>query len=216
MTPDRDGEEMIRLYLTVIYECSKLLGMADDSSGSFGSVINGSADRIYEVLAQWPEQPDASAVDRILDLFYPHVLRHVEQDMSDVHSSLAGAVVLLSERSGFGDRAYDFIDWIIESDAMQNKKYKYDEEHFRALQLQALYSQGDHGAVERFIPTHRDIPEIRKAEAEQVIEAGDFERAIRLCEESEEIDVSLPGLVDDWKKTRFKSRPGRGSAAADV
>ncbi|MBX0315230.1 SWIM zinc finger family protein [Planococcus glaciei] len=205
LDPEQDGEKIIRFSLIIIYECSKMLEKADDSSGIIGTVIGESLRKIGEVMEQWPEKLDQAIIDRILDLFYPAILFHLEQDMTDLPVSLVGSLMEWSDRGDYGNKIYDFIEKIIGSEALQNKIYQYEIEQFRLFQLMILRQQGDQVAVEAFYQTHRAYPYIRKAEVERAMEAGEFEQAVRLCKESELVDSDLAGLVLDWKKKRFEA-----------
>ena len=205
LDPAQDGEKMIRLSLIVIHECGEILEEADDSSGLIGAAIDESLGVIRDVMEQWPESLEESMVERMLELFYPAILYHLEQDMTDVPTSLMGSLLEWSGRGNYGNKIYAFIEKIIASEELENKAYQYETEQFRLFQLRILQEQGDSEAVEAFYQTHRAYPRIRKAEIEQEMEAGEFEQATRLCRESELLDLDLPGLVRDWKKMRFEA-----------
>ncbi|KOF10570.1 hypothetical protein AC739_09520 [Planococcus glaciei] len=205
LDPAQDGERIIRLSLIIVHECSEMLEKADDSSGIIGTVIGESLGKIGEVMEQWPESLNRVVFDRILDLFYPAILFHLKQDMTDVPASLVGSLMEWSDRGNYGTEIYSFIEKVISSEALQNKSHRYEAEQFRLFQLMILQQRGDQAAVESFYQTHRAYPYIRKAEVEQAMEAGEFEQAIRLCKESELVDSDLAGLVRDWKKKRFEA-----------
>ncbi|WP_142828066.1 SWIM zinc finger family protein [Planococcus soli] len=209
----QDAEKIIRLSLIIIKECTEILGIADSSSGDISSVIYESLEKVDDALAQWPEDLDRATVDRMLNLLYPHILFGLEQDMTDAPSSLLESVLQWNESSDFTDKFYDFIEKVIGSKEMQNKSFDYEEERFRRCQLRVLQQQGDKEAVEAFYVKHHHYSEIRKAQTLQALVAGEFEKVIRLCEESEGLDANLPGLLQDWKELRFAAYEGMGSTA---
>lgn len=213
LNPVQDGERIIRLSLIVIEECSGMIEMADDSSGIFGSAIYESLAKIDEAMVEWPEGLDEATVDGMLELLYPHILFGLEHDVTDAAGDLMESVLQWNERGNFGEKFFGFIDKVIGSKEMRNKMYDYEEERFRMFQLEILQQQGDKGAVEAFFQKHHGISGVRRAEITEALEAGEFDKVIRLCAESEQLDSRLPGLVNDWKKLRFAAYEALGSTA---
>ena len=211
LIPQQDGEKMIRLHLIVIQECMEMLQIADDSSGNIGSIICGSLAEIDETLAVWPEELDSAKVDETLELLYPHILSGLEQDITDAAYELMASVLQWNERGDYANKLYDFIEKVIASEEMQSKTYRYAEEQFRCYQLGILQQQGDAEKIKSFFHKHRGYPAIRRLEIIQALAAGEFEKVVRLCKESEQLDSALPGLVHGWKELRFKAYEGMGS-----
>ncbi|MBZ5201566.1 hypothetical protein HU147_10095 [Planomicrobium chinense] len=211
LNSSHDAERIIRLSLIVVKECTEMLQMADDSSGGISSAIYESLDKINEALAEWPEDLDEATVDNMLVLLYQHILFALEQDITDAASHLVQAVLQWNERGGFTEKFYNFIADLIASDEMQNKTYKYTEERFHMYQLAILRQQGRQELVEAFYVKYRHYPAIRKAQVRQALDAGEFEKVIRLCDESEQLDANFAGLLNDWKKLRFEAYEGMGS-----
>lgn len=206
-----DAERIIRLSLIIIKECTEMLQMADDSSGGISSAVYESLDKINEALAEWPEDLDEATVDDMLVLLYPHILFALEQDITDAASHLVEAVLQWNERGGFTEKFYNYIADLIASDEMQNKTYTYTEERFHMYQLAILRQQGRQELVEAFYAKYRHYPAIRKAQVRQALDAGEFEKVIRLCDESEQLDANFAGLLNDWKKLRFEAYEGMGN-----
>ena len=80
-------------------------------------------------------------------------------------------------------------------------------------QLEILQQQGDKEAVDAFYLKHHRYPKIRKAQITQALNADEFEKVIRLCAESEQLDSAYAGLMHDWKKLRFEAYEEMGSTA---
>ncbi|MFD1862945.1 SWIM zinc finger family protein [Planococcus chinensis] len=203
MDPLRTGEQMIRLYLTIVKECVELQKMADDSSGTIGSVISASLDAIGEVMEVWPVEFDEPTIDSMLQLLSDHILNHIKLDMGDAPMSLMDSAVQWVERFPLSQKIFDVIENIAVSDAVRNKTYHYEAERLRMFQLDILCRQQDGQAIEAFIKNHRQYPRIRKAEVQRAMDAGDTDGAVRLCKTYEEMDAAFPGLVQDWKMMRF-------------
>jgi hypothetical protein len=147
----------------------------------------------------------------MLVLLYPHILFSLEQDITDAASHLTEGVLQWNERGGFTEKLYNYIADLIVSDEMQNKTYKYTEERFHMYQLAILRRQGKQELIEAFYAKNRHYPAIRKAQVRQALDAGEFEKVIRLCGESEQLDANFAGLLNDWKKLRFEAYEGMGS-----
>ncbi|MGM0898287.1 MAG: SWIM zinc finger family protein [Bacillota bacterium] len=211
-----DAEKVIRLSLTVIKECTGMLQIADDSSGSISSAVYESLEKIDEALAEWPGEVDEETIDRMLILFYPHILFALEQDITDAASYLLEAVLQWNEKGDFTDKLFDYIADLIASNEMQNKTFNYTEERFRAYQLWVLQQQGEREAIEAFYAKFKRYPAIRRTQIWQALEIGEFEKAIQLCEESESLDANLAGLLYEWKKLRFKAYEGMGNTTEIV
>ncbi|MGI2329143.1 SWIM zinc finger family protein [Planococcus sp. YIM B11945] len=203
----QDAEKIIRLSLIIIEECTGMLQIADDSSGDISGEIYESLEEISETLAQWPKELDEATVDNMLVLLYPHILFALEQDITDAASYLVEAVLQWNERGDFTEKFYNYIADLIASDEMQSKTYAYTEERFHMYQLKLL-QQGKQELVEAFYAKYRHFPAIRKAQTLQALDAGEFERVIELCAESEGLDANLPGLLRDWKELRFAAYEG--------
>lgn len=210
--PD-DAERIIRLSLIVIQECTKMLQFADDSSGDISAAVYESLANIDETMEHWPEEVDGATVDTMLELLYPHVLFSLEQDITDAASDLVEAVLQWNERGDFTEKLYNFISEIIASNEMQNKTYRYMEERFLMYQLAILQQQGKQELVEAFYTKYRHFPAVRKAQSLQALYANEFEKVIRLCSESEQLDTNLAGLLHEWKKIRFAAYEGLGRTA---
>ena len=213
LQPEQDAEKIISLSLIVIEECSEMMQMADDSGADISSAVYESLAKIENTLAKWPKQLNESTVDDMLELLYPHILFSLKQDITDAADDLLESVLQWNETGDFADKFSGFIEKIIGSKEMRNKLYSYTEERFRMYQLAVLQQAGDQQAVESFCVKHHGYPEIRKAQILQTLDAGEFEKAIRLCAKSEQLDVKLPGLMHDWKKLRFRAYEGMGNTA---
>lgn len=208
LLPLEDGETMIRLHLIVIQECTEMLGGADDSSGIIGSVINKSIMEIDDIMDEWTYELEEAKVDWTLELLYPHILFAIKQDMTDTATELAGSLLQWADQGDYANKIYEFIDKVIDSEEMKNLKYAYTEEQFRTYQLAILQQLGDHDAVEAFYAKHHRYSNIRRSQIMQALGEGEFEKAVHLCKESEQIDSELRGLVRDWKKLRFEAYEG--------
>lgn len=208
-----DGEKIIRLSLVVIKECTGMLQIADDSSGEISSVIDESLEKIDEALREWPGEVDAETVDRMLELLYPHILFGLAQDMTDAPNDLVESILRWSKSGNYADKFYGFIEKLIASNETQSKTYNYIEERFRVYQLWVLQRDGGQDAVEAFYAKHHSYPAIRKAQVLQALRTREFEKALKLCEESERLDANLAGLVYEWKQLRFKAYEKMGNTA---
>ncbi|WP_158241211.1 SWIM zinc finger domain-containing protein [Planomicrobium sp. MB-3u-38] len=206
-----DAERIVRLNLITIQECTKILEIADSSSGDISLAIHESLENIDDALAQWPGKLDEATVDQMLELLYPHILFGLERDMTDAADYLMESVLQWNKSGNFSEKFYDFIEKVIGSKEMQNKSYDYEEERFRQCQLTVLQQKGDEEEVEAFYAEHNRYPAIRKVRVQQALAAGEYEKVIRLCEESERLDANLPGLVHEWKELRFAAYEGTGS-----
>ncbi|MDN5710561.1 MAG: SWIM zinc finger family protein, partial [Planococcus sp. (in: firmicutes)] len=209
----QDAEQIIRLSLVVIRECTAMLQIADDSSGEISSAIYESLEKIDEALGEWPGEVDEATIDRMLELLYPHILFGLEQDITDAAIDLLEAVLQWNEKGNFAGKFYEFIENVIASKEMQNRPFAYTEERFRAYQLWVLQQQGEQKAIDAFCAKFHEYPAIRRAQMWRALEAGEFEKVIQLCEESERLDAKLPGLVHEWKKMRFKAYEKMGNTA---
>ncbi|WP_404336618.1 SWIM zinc finger domain-containing protein [Planococcus rifietoensis] len=208
-----DAEKIIRLSLVVIRECTGMLQIADDSSLEISSAIYESLEKIDEALREWRGEVDEAVVDEMLELLYPYILFGLEHDMTDAPNDLVESVLQWNEKGDFGGKFYDFIEKLINSKEMQNKTYHYIEERFRTYQLWVLQQQGDQQAIDAFYTEFKHYPAIRKTQMEQALEAMEFEKVLRLCEESEKLDADLEGLLYEWKQLRFKAYEGMGDTA---
>ncbi|WP_084242846.1 hypothetical protein [Planomicrobium okeanokoites] len=206
-----DAERIVRLSLMIVKECTEILEIADSSSGDISLAIYESLEKIDVTLAEWPGKLDESAVGQMLDLLYPHILFGLERDMTDAADYLMESVLQWNKNDDFADVFYGFIEKVIGSKEMQDKTYAYAEERFRVMQLSVLLQQRDLKAVEAFYAEHYSYPAIRKVQVQQALEADEYEKVIRLCEESERLDAGLPGLVHDWKELRFAAYEGTGN-----
>ncbi len=210
---EQDAEKMICLSLIVIEECSDMLLRADDSTGEISATVYESLEKINETLANWPVELDESIVAGMLNLLYPHILLNLEKDITDAAGDLLESVLQWNDKGDFADKFYDFIEKVIGSREMQNKSYSYTEERFRMCQLVVLQQAEDQQAIESFYIAHGRYPEVRKAQVLQALDAGEFEKAVQLCSESEQLDAKLAGLVHDWQKLRFRAYEGMGNTA---
>jgi len=208
-----DAEQIIRLSLVVIRECTAMLQIADDSSGEISSAIYESLEKVDEALAEWPGEVDEETVDRMLKLLYPYILFGLDQDMTDAPNDLVESILRWNEKGDFAGKFYDFIEKLIASKEMQNKTYHYTEERFRAYQLWVLQQQGEQETVDAFYAKFKHYPAIRRTQIWQALETGEFEKALQLCRESERLDADLAGLLYEWKKLRFKAYEGMGNTA---
>ena len=211
LLPMQDGETMIRLHLIVIDECTEMLEIADGSSGIIGSVINESLLEINDIMDKWQDGLDAAKVDWTLEQLYPHILFAIGQDMTDAATELAGSLLQWADQGDYANKIYGFIDKVIASEEMQNRKYDYAEEQFRTYQLTILQRQGDQDAIREFYAKHHSYSKIRRSQIMQALSEGEFEKVVRLCKESEQIDSELRGLVAGWKKLRFEAYEAMGN-----
>ena len=190
-----------------------MLQIADDSSLEISSAIYESLEKIDEALREWRGEVDEAVVDEMLELLYPYILFGLEHDMTDAPNDLVESVLQWNEKGDFGGKFYDFIEKLINSKEMQNKTYHYIEERFRTYQLWVLQQQGDQQAIDAFYARFKHYPAIRRTQIWQALEAKEFEKVLRLCEESEKLDADLAGLLYEWRQLRFKAYEGMGNTA---
>ena len=204
LVPMQDGEIMLTLHLIVIDECTEMLEFADDSSGIIGSVINESLLEIHDIMDKWQDGLDAAKVGWTLELLYPHILFALEQDITNAAEKLTESLLQWTGERDYANKIYEFIEHVMASEEMD----EYAEEQFRTYQLAILKRQDDKEAISEFFAKHHRYSNIRRVEIVQALSEGEFEKAFRLCKESEQIDSELRGLVRDWKKLRFEAYEG--------
>jgi uncharacterized Zn finger protein len=204
LVPMQDGEIMLTLHLIVIDECTEMLEFADDSSGIIGSVINESLLEIHDIMDKWQDGLDAAKVGWTLELLYPHILFALEQDITNAAEKLTESLLQWTGERDYANKIYEFIEHVIASEEMD----EYAEEQFRTYQLAILKRQDNKEAIREFYAKHHRYSNIRRVEIVQALSEGEFENAVRLCKESEQIDSALRGLVSDWKKLRYQAYEG--------
>jgi hypothetical protein len=72
------------------------------------------------------------------------------------------------------------------------------------LQLRLIETFDSPEAAEQYLEKNLDHPDFRRRAIEKAVARENYPRVLELCQEGERIDREYPGLVREWRQTRYE------------
>ena len=196
-------EHALDLVICVLHEMMDLLEGCDDSDGDVGGKVEYSLSTIQEIAGR------KSYCQGIKDYIFKKLLEEASSKRYD--GWIDWKMRLLEYCSSLADtpRLRDKLDQellkMVEISSEDSWSLVYMKEKINMIRYNlVLVNEGDEAAQE-FIKNNLEFPGFRKMAIEKALERKDIDTVIRLALGGEQIDFQRRGLLDSWKKYRYKA-----------
>lgn len=195
-------EHALGLVICVLHEMMDLLEGCDDSDGDVGGKIEDALNTINEIVAR------KSYSQGIKDHIFKQLLEEASSKRYD--GWIDWKMRLLEYCSSLADtpKRRDKLDQELlkmgEVSSEDSWSLVYMKEKINMIRYtMVLVNEGDEAAQE-FIINNLEFPGFRIMAIEKAFERKDFDTVIRLALDGEKMNFQRRGLVDSWKKYRYK------------
>ncbi|MDR2749036.1 MAG: SWIM zinc finger family protein [Clostridiales bacterium] len=183
----------IKIAEIVIEEMMALLGDADDSSGHICTMV----EQAVEILAAMPEEPGFDDFGSIFSI----AVNSVFDGWSEWRFALLESLIPMCHRKDLRERLEGCLNQI----SGKKKSSKYDKEKAEQMMHDLILAFDGESAAWSYICMHLSNSEFREMAIEATLEKNDAQAALELCLAGELEDSELSGLVEKWKKLRYRA-----------
>lgn len=191
------------LILCVIHEMMDLLDNADDSSGTVGGVISESFGFINKMI----EDEELSPADK--ESFFNKLIEEANNrwydGWTDWRLDLLGSCSVLADTPVLRNRMESHLLSMIENEEGDSWSVNYFEEKVNLIRYSMVLQNDGEKMAQELINQNLQYSSFRKMAIENAMQKKDYDLIIKLTLEGEKKDKSLPGLINNWKKYRYKA-----------
>ncbi len=193
----------VELALCVTQEMTDLLQYADDSDGVIGEVIDESLYFINEII----EDEDLSSVDKesIFGRLLEESTNNRYKGWPDWRLNFLEKCSWLAHTSDLRSKLEKHLLSISESAAGDTWTVNYLTERINLIRYNMVEEYDGQKKAQEFLEQNLQYSSFRKMAIETSMTNKEYDNVIKLALDGEEKDKSLPGLVDQWKRYRYKA-----------
>jgi hypothetical protein len=193
----------LELALCVIHEMMDLLEGADDSDGVVGGKIEESLAFIREMI----EDETLSPVDKesIFTKLIEEAAHRRYEGWTDWRLELIGNCSKLVYTPVLRNKLENQLALIIKNEREGPWSGSYLAERVHLIRYHMIEQDDGQKKAQEFIGQNLQYPEFRKMALENAMKKKDYDSVIKLTLDGEEKDKDKPGLVDQWKRYRYKA-----------
>ena len=193
----------LELSLCVIHEMMDLLEGADDSDGVIGGEIEESLAFIREIV----EDESLSPADKesIFQKLIEEAAHRRYEDWTDWRLDLLGSCSELADTPVLRNKLENHLVSIIKNEREDSWSGSYLAERVNLIRYHMIEQYDGRKKAQEFIGQNLRYSEFRKMAIENAMKKKDYDSVIKLTLDGEEEDKDSRGLVDQWKKYRYKA-----------
>jgi len=193
----------IELALCVIHEMIDLLQGADDSDGVIGGVIEESFTFIDAIIDD--EELSSVHKESIFGELIEESANKRYDGWTDWRLELLGMCSELAYNPYLRNKLENHLLFMIKSEKGESWSINYFAEKVNLIRYHMIEKYDGQKKAQEFIEQNLRYSDFRKMAIEMAMKKKDYDRIIKLTQEGEEKDKSLPGLVKQWKEYRYKA-----------
>ncbi len=191
------------LALCVIHEMMDLLEGADDSDGIVGGVIEESFAFISEII----QDEKLSSLDKesIFNKLVEEASNRRYEGWTDWRLDLLDNCLELADTPILRDKLENHLASIIENKEGDSWSVNYFAERVNLIRYHMIEQHDGQKKAQEFIEQNLQYSNFRKMAIESAMRKKDYDSVIKLTLDGEEKDKDKRGLVNQWKKYRYKA-----------
>jgi len=191
------------LALCVIHEMMDLLEGADDSDGVVGGVNEESFAFINEII----EDEELSSADKesIFNKLVEEASNSRYEGWTDWRLDLLGSCSELADTPILRDKLEKHLASMIRKEKGDSWSSSYFAERVNLIRYHMIEQHDGQKKAQEFIEQNLQYSDFRKMAIENAMRKNDYDSVIKLTLDGEEKDKDKRGLVDQWKKYRYKA-----------
>ncbi|PLR75330.1 hypothetical protein CU633_21705 [Bacillus sp. V3-13] len=200
-----DTEAAVLLCIATLSIIVDMLQYCDDSSGIVGGAIEESIFLIDEAALISEEHLNADGQKRMFTAILKEALHSRYNGWEDWRFSLLKACTYFCSNP----ELHKILDKHLEkmqADVHDNSwSGRYAKENIKLLQLELIERVDGKEEAEKFINQNLHFSDFRKKAISNAFSNRDYSKVIQLCLDGEQIDKDYRGLVNEWKRNRYRA-----------
>ena len=202
ISKNTDVKSKIINILTFLTKAIEAFEYVDDSNGHLGDVVNNALEELFKevVVAKELDIKDKSEI-------FNEVLEYTDNkcldDSSEYKTMIFKYLIELVDNDIMRKKLEDKINVRIE-EAAGAVFAKHIIEPLKNILLDIKMRFGNDKEVEEFIKGNMEITSFRKIVVQKLVASGNYNKAIAIICEGEEVDKGYNGLVSEWKKLKYE------------
>ncbi|MGF7031232.1 putative Zn finger protein [Paenibacillus mucilaginosus] len=203
--------QAVRLALCIMEELIEFIQECDDSGGHISPLIDMSLEVIVEAVLD--EDLDGS-VERhaFFELLLEEAAKEQYDGWPDWRIEILGVCAKLVDGPDRQEAFEAVLEELGENEGTTEWSQKYWNEHTDLMRLEIMTRLQGVGQAEVFVQGRLEHTGFREMAIEQAMKRGDYEEAIRLALDGEQLDTERghPGTVNRWKERRYEAYRASG------
>ena len=193
----------LNLALCVIHEMMDLLEGADNSDGVVGGVIEESFAFVSEII----KDEELSSVDKesIFNKLIEEVSNRRYQGWTDWRLDILDSCSELADTPILRNKLENHLVSMIRNEKEDSWSGNYFAERVNLIRYHMIGRHDGQKKAQEFIEQNLQYSNFRKMAIESAMKKKDYDSVIKLTLDGEEKDKSWRGLVNQWKKYRYKA-----------
>ncbi|MBE1555365.1 SWIM zinc finger family protein [Sporosarcina limicola] len=202
---DSQYEMAIHLSLLCLKHSVELLNVMDHSSGETESGIDDSLASIEFAIGvgmgNWNHEEKEIIFAKIVD----EALDKKFNSWSEYRFELLTACIHFCTEAKFEDELNAVLESFLGLASSESWNNKSEREKIKDIQFQMILQKKDTEAIERFLFDNLTNSNMREKAILYSFEKKEYEKALKLSIEGEQVDKSRPGIVKKWKNYEYES-----------
>ncbi|MFZ3132048.1 MAG: SWIM zinc finger family protein [Desulfosporosinus sp.] len=191
------------LSLCVIHEMMDLLQDADDSDGVIGGVIEESFVLIAEIIVD--EELKPMQKESIFNKLIEEAANRRYDGWTDWRIDLLESCSVLADTSDLRSKLEHRLGLMIKNEEGNSWSVNYLAERVNLIRYHLVEKHDGQKKAQEFMEQNLQYSNFRQMAIESAMNKKDYDYVIKLTLDGEDKDKSLRGLVDKWKKYRYKA-----------
>jgi len=191
------------LVLCVIHEMMDLLQSADDSDGVIGGAIEESLSFIDEIIVYEELKPIHK--ETIFNKLIEEASHRRYEGWTDWRIDLLESCSALADTSDLRSKLENHLVTMMVNEEGDSWSVNYLAERVNLIRYHLVQKHDGQKKAQDFIKKNLQYSNFRQMAIESAMNNKDYEYVIKLTLDGEDQDKSLRGLVEQWKKYRYKA-----------
>ncbi|WHH61649.1 SWIM zinc finger family protein [Petroclostridium sp. X23] len=193
----------VNLALCVVREMVDLIQNADDSSGTIGGVI----ERGFGVIVEIIENTELSSSEK--NIVFENLMKEVSHrrydGWTDWRLDFLEICSRLSDTPDLRNKLEKHMTLFGKNEDIDSWGGSYFAEKVNQIRYNMILHNDGEKKAQEFTEQNLHFSSFRKMTIERAMQSKDYEQVIKLALDGEAKDKGLPGLLDDWRKYRYKA-----------
>lgn len=202
-----NGEEevAVELGIEVLSIVTDMLQYTDDSDGEIGYIVNESISLLKDASSMVLLSSDHREQGNMFQLILKEAMHKRYDGWSDTRYALLEVCTIYSARATARKTLEETLEkMLIDATADSSWSSEYDDQTIKELQLKILERNGELEKADELINANLEFSDFRELAIEKEMANGNYEAALKMCDEGLENDSNYPSLIKKWKTYRLQ------------
>ncbi|WP_374724240.1 SWIM zinc finger family protein [Calidifontibacillus erzurumensis] len=198
-------ESAVHLCLAVLSIVVEALEYCDDSSGYVGSVIDESLRIIDEAVVNGIDQLNESTQKKLYDSIVKEALHRRYDGWTEWRKSLLETCTYFCGITDIRNKLENQLHKMLNNISDRSWNAEYERNHLNLLLLKIIELFDEEEKAITFINERIQHSTFREKAILRLMDKGDYNKVISLCNEGEKLNAKNYGLVWKWKKYKLQA-----------